>query len=295
MPGTQRTIRRLQSGDWPVLRHDLHTRGADSVPRRQQRRCLHPVINSAVVARRSTGTWLVTVVTLASCVAVGACGAIPESPAAQQTTSPPRRSVGPRRSGNAPRNGRASPQGAGSSPSPSRSQPEGRQATASAQASHHRQSLPWSQEKLRRVDAPTRRLVGVAYVPVGSGGKVTRYGALTSGVGLVDGEGPGRDRRGPVRRRTSERRRSASDASGDHRSRTMPPPCGCGLGWIRQDRRGQDPSGCYGTVVIRPPWSRRCGGDRSSPRSARARCLWLRRRPSPPPCRALRAVVRLSG
>jgi len=47
------------------------------------------VINFAVVARRSTGTWLVTVVTLASCVAVGACGAIPESPAAQQTTSPP--------------------------------------------------------------------------------------------------------------------------------------------------------------------------------------------------------------
>ncbi len=141
------------------------------------------MINFAVVARRSTGTWLVTVVTLASCVAVGAYGAIPESPAAQQTTSPP---VG------------VSAHAEVETPPETveRLRTERDQALRRAAASQ-KADKPRRARKSAATDKAsagvkrsftglTHRLggsVGVAYVPVGSGGKVTRYGALTSGVG----------------------------------------------------------------------------------------------------------------
>jgi hypothetical protein len=129
------------------------------------------------------GVRSISIVTLASCIVLGACGAVPEPPAEQQITSPPIGVSGDgevetssgtvqrlRRERNQALRRAAASQKVDK---PQRARGSTRTGTASAGA----------RKSFAALSSRLGGSVGVAYVPVGSGGNVTSYGALTSGVG----------------------------------------------------------------------------------------------------------------
>lgn len=139
------------------------------------------MITPAVGARRPLRVRLMTVVALTSCViggACGACGARPEAPAVQQTSASAEASAstGPTQDPESIERLRRE-----------RDQSL-RRAAASQKAEQPQRTAGSTVNSTARKSfaAMSSRLggsVGVAYVPVGSGGAVTRYGSLTTGVG----------------------------------------------------------------------------------------------------------------